>query len=86
MQVTLSDHLARDASPPTANMPARNARSLHKLLTNVAYSGRVKYKSEVHQGEHPAIIAETLWHQVQTALPAMAKAKALWSVTVLGPC
>ena len=30
--------------------------SLHKLLTNVAYSGRVKYKNEVHHGEHPAII------------------------------
>ena len=42
--------------------------SLHKLLTNVAYSGQVKYKSEVHQGEHPAIVEEALWQQVQTEL------------------
>ena len=42
--------------------------TLHKLLTNVAYSGRVKYKSEVHQGEHPAIIEEALWQQVQAEL------------------
>ena len=29
--------------------------SLYKLLTNVAYVGKVRYKDEVHDGEHPAI-------------------------------
>ncbi|GIW56677.1 MAG: hypothetical protein KatS3mg082_3081 [Nitrospiraceae bacterium] len=30
--------------------------SLHKLLTNVAYIGKIKYKDEVHDGEHAAIV------------------------------
>jgi site-specific DNA recombinase len=40
--------------------------SLYKLLTNVVYIGKVKYKDEVHQGEHEAIVPEELWKQVQT--------------------
>ena len=27
-------------------------QSLYKLLTNVAYVGKVRYKDEVHDGEH----------------------------------
>jgi site-specific DNA recombinase len=42
--------------------------SLHKLLTNIAYTGRVKYKTEVHQGEQAAIVDEALWQQVQDQL------------------
>src|SRR5271165_4073877 len=42
--------------------------SLHRLLTNVAYIGRIKYKSEVHQGEQPAIVDKALWDQVQAQL------------------
>ncbi|MFO0935524.1 MAG: recombinase family protein [Gemmataceae bacterium] len=42
--------------------------SLHQLLTNVLYVGRVKYKSEVHPGEHTAIIDPTLWQRVQAQL------------------
>src|SRR5207244_2399015 len=30
--------------------------SLHRLLTNVAYLGKTRYKGEVHHGEHPALI------------------------------
>ena len=29
--------------------------SLYQLLTNVAYAGKVKYKDEVHEGEHEPI-------------------------------
>jgi site-specific DNA recombinase len=42
--------------------------SLHRLLTNVAYVGRIKYKSEVHKGEQPAIVEESVWQNVQTLL------------------
>jgi site-specific DNA recombinase len=45
-----------------------NTTSLHKLLTNVAYAGKVRYKQEVHPGEHPAIVEEALWQQVQGLL------------------
>ncbi|VTU02475.1 resolvase : Resolvase domain protein OS=Isosphaera pallida (strain ATCC 43644 / DSM 9630 / IS1B) GN=Isop_2455 PE=4 SV=1: Resolvase: Recombinase: Zn_ribbon_recom [Gemmataceae bacterium] len=30
--------------------------SLYRLLTNPVYVGKVKYKDEVHDGEHPAIV------------------------------
>jgi site-specific DNA recombinase len=42
--------------------------SLHNLLTNVLYIGKVRYKTEVHPGEHPGIVDETVWHQVQDLL------------------
>ena len=42
--------------------------SLYKLLTNVAYAGKVRYKDEVHPGEHPAIVEPVLWQGVQALL------------------
>lgn len=42
--------------------------SLHHLLTNPVYLGKVKYKKEVHAGEHQAIIFPDLWQQVQELL------------------
>jgi site-specific DNA recombinase len=45
-----------------------NKSTLHHLLTNVVYLGKVRYKDEVHAGEHEAIVDEDLWRQVQTIL------------------
>lgn len=42
--------------------------SLHQVLTNVVYIGKVKYKSEVHHGEHEAILSSNLWQRVQALL------------------
>jgi site-specific DNA recombinase len=42
--------------------------SLHHLLTNPVYLGKVKYKKEVHPGEHQAIIPPEIWQQVQDLL------------------
>jgi site-specific DNA recombinase len=42
--------------------------SLHHLLTNPVYLGKVKYKKEVHPGEHQAIIPSDIWQQVQDML------------------
>jgi site-specific DNA recombinase len=42
--------------------------SLYKLLTNVAYVGKVRYKAEVHDGEHPGILDPAVWQQVQALL------------------
>jgi site-specific DNA recombinase len=42
--------------------------SLHHLLTNPVYPGKVKYKKEVHPGEHQAIVAPDVWQQVQDML------------------
>jgi site-specific DNA recombinase len=42
--------------------------SLHQLLTNVVYRGQIRYRQEVHPGEHPAIVDPSLWQQVQALL------------------
>ena len=41
---------------------------LHHLLTNVAYIGKVRYKDEVCEGEHEAIVPRDIFEQVQQAL------------------
>jgi site-specific DNA recombinase len=42
--------------------------SLHHLLTNPVYLGKIKYKKEVHPGEHQAIVLPDVWQQVQELL------------------
>src|SRR5437588_8053915 len=42
--------------------------SLYRLLTNVAYTGKVRYKGEVHAGEHPPIVDAELFQRVQALL------------------
>src|SRR6266478_5225545 len=41
---------------------------LYHLLTNVTYAGHVKYKQEVHAGEHAAIVDSGVWKEVQATL------------------
>jgi site-specific DNA recombinase len=38
--------------------------SLYKLLTNVVYVGKVRYKDEVHDGEHAAVVDPVVWQRV----------------------
>src|SRR6185312_11453306 len=42
--------------------------SLYRLLTNVAYAGKVRYKDEVHPGEQPALIDADTFGRVQALL------------------
>ncbi len=42
--------------------------TLYDLLTNVAYVGKIRYKDEVHEGEHQAILDADLFAQVQSML------------------
>jgi site-specific DNA recombinase len=42
--------------------------SLYQLLSNVVYAGKVKYKNEVHPGEHDGIVKKEVWKQVQALL------------------
>jgi len=42
--------------------------SLFKLLTNVTYLGKVRYKKEVFPGRHPAIVNADVFNQVQELL------------------
>lgn len=41
---------------------------LHYLLTNPVYRGKIRHKTEIHPGQHPAIIDDALWHRVQIKL------------------
>src|SRR4051812_46633038 len=42
--------------------------NLHRLLTNVTYVGKVRYKAEVHDGEHAAIVDPAVFQRVQDLL------------------
>ena len=42
--------------------------SLFKLLTNRIYLGKITYKDEVYEGEHPAIVDEEIFGRVQRLL------------------
>ena len=42
--------------------------NLHHLLTNVVYLGKVRYKKEVHAGEHEAIVDREVFQKVQDRL------------------
>src|SRR5439155_25963341 len=42
--------------------------NLYRLLTNVCYAGRVRYKTEVHAGEQPAIVEAETFERVQALL------------------
>jgi site-specific DNA recombinase len=42
--------------------------SLYRLLTNVVYLGKIKYRTEIHNGEHHGIVDPNVWRQVQDLL------------------
>lgn len=42
--------------------------SLFKMLTNPVYLGKVKYRDELHAGEHAAIVDDQVWQRAQTVL------------------
>jgi site-specific DNA recombinase len=47
--------------------------SLHRVLTNVVYLGKLRYKAEIHDGEHAAIVDEAIWRDVQSLLSRNAR-------------
>jgi site-specific DNA recombinase len=47
--------------------------SLHRLLTNVACAGKVRYKGVLYEGEHDALVDAGLWQRVQDALRTNAR-------------
>jgi site-specific DNA recombinase len=42
--------------------------SLHRLLTNVTYTGQVRYQNHLYPGEQPGIVPSETWRQVQELL------------------
>jgi len=57
----------------TKKGPARGGEpfaraGLYRLLRNVVYVGQVRYKTEVHAGEHPGIVDPGVFHRAQALL------------------
>jgi site-specific DNA recombinase len=48
--------------------------SLHRLLTNVVYAGQVRYRTEVHAGEQPAVVDPGVFARAQELLRLNARA------------
>ncbi len=42
--------------------------NLYRLLSNIAYIGKIRYKDEVHEGEHAGIVDPDVWRRVQDLL------------------
>jgi len=51
--------------------------SLHYLLTNLTYRGKVQYKEQIYDGDHEAIISEDLFRRVRTLLENNRRTKRL---------
>lgn len=57
----------RTSTPrPGGNTFSRGA--LYHLLSNPVYVGRIQFKGACHEGQHPGIIEQELWDQVQQRL------------------
>jgi site-specific DNA recombinase len=41
---------------------------VYKLLSNPIYVGRIAHKLQVHEGQHPPIVTQDLWDEVQRSL------------------
>lgn len=48
--------------------------SLHALLTNVLYLGKLRHRDEVYEGEHERIVDPEVWRRVQVLLSRNGKA------------
>src|ERR1700729_2448036 len=41
---------------------------VYKLLSNPIYVGRIAHKGQVHEGQHPPVVSQDLWDEVQQSL------------------
>jgi len=41
---------------------------IYKILSNPIYVGRISHKGQVHEGQHPPIVTQDLWDEVQKSL------------------
>src|SRR6516164_5828457 len=43
---------------------------IYRILSNPIYVGRIGHKGQVHEGQHPPIVRQEMWEQVQQCLRA----------------
>ncbi|WP_290770971.1 recombinase family protein [Hoeflea sp.] len=66
--LALSVDVATSATTRLAAGFSIERATLHYLLTNPVYAGRIRHKESVHEGQHPPIIDPHVWEQVQQHL------------------
>ena len=94
--IPVVQELERRGWPTSAGRPAKDASvaasrsprpSLHKLLTNVTYIGKVRYKNEIHDGEHAGHRRPRSLATGQAMLASATGAPAArWFATSSAPC
>jgi site-specific DNA recombinase len=57
-----------ESAVANAGVKRTAARSINRLLSNVTYVGKIKYKNEVHAGEQTGIVEPAIWREVQALL------------------
>ena len=74
-----SDEEVADATTPSIDRDACGVpferATLHYLLTNPIYAGRIRHKDIIHEGQHPPIVDPDTWDQVQEHLKESAGRK-----------
>jgi hypothetical protein len=60
--------LGVDAELHTGSGKCFTPNALRRLFCNVTYRGQIRYKEDIHAGEHVALVDERTWQQVQTLL------------------
>ena len=64
--ITLKRWITREGKPTGGGTFKKT--TLHRMLTNVTYLGKVRYGGEIYEGEQPAIIDQEIWDAVQKKL------------------
>jgi site-specific DNA recombinase len=57
---------------------AFDKNSLWHLLTNVTYLGKVRYRDEIHDGQHEAIVDADVWQRVQALVARNGRTGGTW--------
>jgi DNA invertase Pin-like site-specific DNA recombinase len=59
--------------------------SLRRLFSNVVYTGKVRHQSETYDGQHEAVVEETIWLKAQALLKKEPGCRAPYTPQVLEP-
>jgi site-specific DNA recombinase len=58
---------------------------IHFVLTNPIYLGKIRHKAETYEGQHEAILDQTLWDRVQAKLQEASARARLHRQSIAGP-
>ena len=65
--ITLARHLTDQGILPPRGK-SWHAQTVHKILTNPAYIGKIRWKGQLFEGNHPAAVSKDQWDKVAAVL------------------